>query len=278
MFVDNFPEGFFFIRCKATDMALDVNDGGMLNDYTMIIWPQKMVDSINQLWMHEDGFLINRKSGLVLDIRGGDIKKDKAIIQYARKPGLAHNQRWQYKDGYIFPAASPNLVLDIRGGEYKDAASIFLNSRLPGSNTTQQWLIQPFQDTRSKQDLALLRPPPLQKHLTEFPQPEDLCDYHRQVYHENMPTSSSSYSYSGKQIAGAAAFEGIRRYLLAQKKKDEPIVTPQARETIQSLVAQQMAELKDKIPSDQQQPCELVRTAEQAAASYFAREYESSSL
>ncbi|KAI8138608.1 ricin B lectin domain-containing protein [Fennellomyces sp. T-0311] len=264
MFVDNFPEGFFFIRCKEKPLAIDVNDGGMLNDYNIIIWPQKMVDSINQLWMHEDGFLINRKSGLVLDIRGGDIKRDKAIIQYARKPGLAHNQRWKYQDGYIFPAASPHLVLDIRGGEYKDAAAIFLNNKTPGS-TTQQWLLQPFEDARSKQDLALLRPPPLQKHLTEFPQPEDLCDYHRQVYNENI------HPCSGKQVAGAAAFEAIRRYLLAQKEKNEPIVTPQARDTIQSLVAQEMAALKNKIPPNEP---DLLRTAEQAASSYFAREYE----
>ena len=89
----------------------------------------------------------------------GDIKRDKAIIQYARKPGLAHNQRWKYEDGYIFPATSPNLVLDIRGGEFKDAASIFLNAK-SASSTTQQWLLQPFEDARSKQDLALLRPPP----------------------------------------------------------------------------------------------------------------------
>ncbi|KAI7860835.1 ricin B lectin domain-containing protein [Circinella umbellata] len=268
-FVENFPEGFFFIRCKAVEKAMDVNEGGMLNDYNIIIWPQKMVDSINQLWMHEDGFLINRKSGLVLDIRGGDIKKDKTIIQYARKPGLAQNQRWKYEEGYIFPASAPNLVLDVRGGELKDAASIFLNTKIPGS-TTQQWLIQPFEDARSKQDLALLRPPPLQKHLTDFPQPEDLCDYHRQVYLE----PSTDTPFSGKQIAGAAAFEGIRRYLLEQKNKNEPIVTPQARDSIQQLVLQQVTELKKQLNNNDP---EISKTAEQAASSYFAREYETTS-
>lgn len=68
--------------------------------------------------MHEDGFLINKKSGLVVDIRGGDIKKDKLLIQYARKPGLAYNQRWKYQDGYIFPEAAPHLVVDIRVSYY----------------------------------------------------------------------------------------------------------------------------------------------------------------
>ena len=41
----------------------------------------------------------------------------------------------------------------------------------------------------------------VQKHLTDFPQPEDLCDYHRLVYHDHKPSPSP------KQVAGAAAFE-----------------------------------------------------------------------
>ncbi|KAJ8656887.1 hypothetical protein O0I10_007484 [Lichtheimia ornata] len=264
-YVNDFPEGFFFIRCKAKPMALDVYGGGMLNDFNIIIWPQKMVDSINQLWMHEDGFLINRKSGLVLDIRGGDIKRDKAIIQYARKPGLAHNQRWKYQDGFISSAASPHLVLDIRGGDHKEAAQVFLNHK-DATSPTQQWLIQPFEDAKSKEDLALLRPPPLQKHLTDFPQPEDLCDYHRLVYHDHKPSPSP------KQVAGAAAFEAMRIYLATQKEKDEPVVTPQARDTLQTLVREQIAALQDLISA--QDRGEVLHTAEQAASGYFAREFE----
>ncbi|KAL1935946.1 hypothetical protein VTP01DRAFT_80 [Rhizomucor pusillus] len=265
-FVEDFPDGFFFIRCKNAEMALDVEGGGMLNDFNIIIWRQKMVDSINQLWMHEDGFLINRKSGLVLDIRGGDIKRDKAIIQYARKPGLAHNQRWKYKDGYIFSAASPHLVLDIRGGEIKDAANVFLNTKQPGS-ITQQWLIQPFEDAKAKKDLALLRPPPTQRHLTEFPQPEDLCDYHRLVYQENKLDPLP------KEVAGAAAFEAMKLYVAAQKEKGEPFATPGARDTLQKLVAQQLSILYSKFNLDEDK-ASLCRTAEQAAMNYFAREYE----
>lgn len=36
MFVENFPEGFFFIRCKHAKMALDVYAGGMLVRQTFI--------------------------------------------------------------------------------------------------------------------------------------------------------------------------------------------------------------------------------------------------
>ncbi|KAI8377745.1 ricin B lectin domain-containing protein [Radiomyces spectabilis] len=200
-FVDDFPHGFFFIRSKAKKMAIDVYDGGMLNEYNIIIWPQKMVDSINQLWMHEDGFLINKKSGLVLDIRGGDIKKDKVIIQYARKPGLAHNQRWKYQDGYIVSAAAPHLVLDIRGGDFKEGNQVFLNTK-DSTSSTQQWLLEPFQDARSEQDLALLRPPPLEKHQScTFPRPEELYSCYRSVFLENKPDATP------EQVAAAAGFQ-----------------------------------------------------------------------
>ncbi|KAL0076230.1 carbohydrate-binding module family 13 protein [Phycomyces blakesleeanus] len=153
---NDFSDGFFFIRSKDRPMAVDVNDGSMLNDAHIIIWPQKHTDSINQLWMHEDGFLLNKKSGLALDIRGGDIKKDKSLVQYARKSGLAYNQRWKYQDGFIFPAAAPHLSLDIRG-DHKEGSFIFLNTKMSGVSS-QQWLVEPFENERSKQDLELLRP------------------------------------------------------------------------------------------------------------------------
>ncbi|KAI7902031.1 uncharacterized protein BX663DRAFT_511503 [Cokeromyces recurvatus] len=47
--VSEFPDGFFFIRCEYQPYAIDVYGGSMTNDANIIIWPQKMVDSINQV-------------------------------------------------------------------------------------------------------------------------------------------------------------------------------------------------------------------------------------
>ncbi|CDH57388.1 hypothetical protein RO3G_16505 [Lichtheimia corymbifera JMRC:FSU:9682] len=223
-FVENFPEGFFFIRCKEAPMAMDVHGGGMTNDATIIIWQQKMTDSINQL-------IICRYP--VLDIKG-----DKAIIQYARKAGLATNQRWSYLDGYIFPTAAPHLVLDIRNGDdYKESSHLFLNTKNP-NNASQQWVIEPFEDHRSNQDLELLRPPPSKKHF-EFPSPEQLCDYYRLIYLEKQK------QVTDQALAGAAAFKAK---LLISHYRSSAV--------------------------SQQQLVDIVRGAEQAAASYFSREYE----
>ncbi|KAI8335113.1 ricin B lectin domain-containing protein [Chlamydoabsidia padenii] len=259
--VDDFPDGFFFIRCKEKDMTIDVNNGGMLNDATMIIWPQKMVDSINQLWMHEEGFLINKKSGLVIDIRGGDIKKDKPLIQYARKPGLAHNQRWQYKDGFIFPQASPHLVIDIRGGDFKETNGLFLNTKNTSSKT-QQWLIQPFENEKSKDELALLRPPPSNR-TSCVARPEELCDFYRMVYIEKQQ------GLSNKEMTGAAAFKAIKDHIAHQKKIQQPIVTADARDIIQALARKEIQTL-----CRQEEIQDLIQATEQSALNYFVREYE----
>ncbi|KAI8097361.1 uncharacterized protein BX664DRAFT_326199 [Halteromyces radiatus] len=260
--VDQFPDGFFFMRCKEKPMAVDVNGGAMTNDATMIIWPQKLIDSINQLWMHEDGFLINKKSGLVIDIRGGDIKKDKVLIQYARKPGLAHNQRWKYQDGFIFPQAAPHLVIDIRGGDFKETNVLFLNTKDINSKT-QQWYIQPFENEKSQDELALLRPSPNLR-TSSFPRPEELCDSYRIVYIENKQDPLEN------EMAGAAAFKAIKTYIAQQKEKQQPILTPSARDSIQQLAKTEVLSLSH----GQQDTRGLIQAAEQAALSYFAREYE----
>ncbi|KAF7731877.1 hypothetical protein EC973_007708 [Apophysomyces ossiformis] len=253
------------MRCKAKAMAIDVSGGSMTNDAHIIIWPQKYVDSINQLWIHEDGFLINKKSGLVIDIRGGDIKKDKLIIQYARKPGLAHNQRWKYQDGYIFPAADPNLVLDIKGGDYKETNPIYLNRKDPQSQT-QQWLIEPFHNEKSDAELALLCPSPLQQ-TSLFPKPEELYDCYRSIYREQKPNPTSS------ELAGAAAFKAMKTYIANQKSKDEPIINDSARSTLEKMVHQEVLRLLEDRHQEGDR-VQLVRSAEQAAQSYFVREYE----
>ncbi|SAM05274.1 hypothetical protein [Absidia glauca] len=221
-----------------------------------------MVDSINQLWMHEDGFLINKKSGLVVDIRGGDIKKDKLLIQYARKPGLAHNQRWKYKDGFIFPQAAPHLVIDIRGGDFKETNGLFLNTKDINSRT-QQWLIQPFENEKSGDELALLRPSPNIR-TSSFARPEELCDDYRMVYIEKKQDPSAN------ELTGAAAFKAIKDYIAHQKETQQPIVGPHARDAIQQLARK---EIQSLCPNHQDTR-DLVNAAEQSALSYFAREYE----
>ncbi|KAL9548636.1 hypothetical protein MBANPS3_005591 [Mucor bainieri] len=261
-----FPQGFFFIRCKSQPFAVDVNGGSMTNDATIIIWPQKMVDSINQLWMHEEGFLINKKSGLVLDIRGGSIERDKVIIQYARKPGLAHNQRWTYQNGFIFPTSAPHLVLDIRNGEFKNGNTVYLNTKNLHSKT-QQWIIQPFENEKSINELALLRPSPLQRTST-FPRQDELYDCYRLVYLE------PNQRVTAEQLAGAAAFKAMKDFIEQYKQTHQgPVVADeQTRPALLELVKKEVVQaLTSKHVEHNLQ--ELVQSSISVAEAYFSREY-----
>ncbi|KAL0097107.1 carbohydrate-binding module family 13 protein [Phycomyces blakesleeanus] len=242
--VNKFPSGFFFIRCKAQPMAVDVNGGSMT------------------LWMHEDGFIINKKSGLVLDIRGGELKKDKLVIQYSRKPGLAQNQRWSYDDGFIFPTAAPHLVLDIKGGDYKETSGIYLNEK-DTTIPTQRWLIEPFETPKSKEELALLRPSPL-LHTNSFPRPEELFGFYRSFYREHRTDMTM------EQIAGAIAFKAIKDYVELQKQNNESITNDDARQALNKLVAEEIVSNAEAVDNKRK----LLQIAEQAAVNYYVREYD----
>ncbi|KAI9013821.1 hypothetical protein CLU79DRAFT_392659 [Phycomyces nitens] len=211
--------------------------------------------------MYEDGFIINKKSGLVLDIRGGELKKDKLLIQYSRKPGLAQNQRWSYEEGFIFPTAAPHLVMDIRGGDYRETSGIYLNEKditIP----TQRWLIEPFETPKSKEELSLLRPSPLQ-HTNSFPRPEELFGLYRSFYHDKRSDMTMD------EMAGAIAFKAIKDYVELQKQNDEP-TNDDPRQSISRLVAEEIVSNAQNVENKRK----LLQIAEQAAVNYYVREYD----
>ncbi|KAI8095344.1 hypothetical protein BDF21DRAFT_469944 [Thamnidium elegans] len=237
--VPNFPDGFFFIRCKHQPFAMDVNMGSMLVNIYIITW-------------------------LVIDIKGGGIEREKLIIQYARKPGLAQNQRWTYRDGYICSSSAPHLVLDIRGGEYKNGNNIYLNAKNLHSQT-QQWIIQPFQNEKSNAELSLLRPSPLQRTST-FPRQEELYDCYRLVYLESGKTVTP------EQLAGAAAFKGLKDYIDLVKKEGPIIADENTRKELVNQIQREVIQVlhSNQVNSDIN---ELVTSAKTVAESYFIREY-----
>lgn len=133
-----------------------------------------------------------------------------------------------------------------QGGDFKETNGIFLNIKDLRSKT-QQWLIQPFTDEKSQEELALLRPPPSKythrkksaplpwTHFTlcvgvctsSIVRPEEMYDSYRMTYIEKQQGLST------KTLTGAAAFKALKDHIARQKKIQQPIVTPQAHDTIQ---------------------------------------------
>ncbi|RUS19178.1 hypothetical protein BC937DRAFT_87893 [Endogone sp. FLAS-F59071] len=70
---EEFPEGYFFIKSHKNGMVLDVEEASKQHfnvdlrlqiNARVIVWPQKFRDNANQLWSHDNGFIINKCSGL----------------------------------------------------------------------------------------------------------------------------------------------------------------------------------------------------------------------
>ncbi|ORX62746.1 hypothetical protein DM01DRAFT_356040 [Hesseltinella vesiculosa] len=136
-------------------MVLDVALDSLKQAAKICVWSKKAgKEAANQLWMYDNGYIINKHSGLVLDVQGGLLKSDTQIIQYKRKMTEdAHNQVWCYReDGIIYPRIDPNLVLDIRGNWTKPGTVVLLYERKFKDNDNQLWDLIPV-DGSSKSSL-----------------------------------------------------------------------------------------------------------------------------
>ncbi|KAI8374464.1 ricin B lectin domain-containing protein [Radiomyces spectabilis] len=146
-------------------MVLDVSWDSVKSNAKVIVWPKKDTDNDNQLWTYDNGYIINKNSGLgkvmllglwkyvlltycfraLLLSSVGYTGGDKQVIQYKRKMiEDAQNQRWYYReDGFIYPQVDPNLVLDIRGNWTKPGTVVLLYERKYQDNENQLWDLIP---------------------------------------------------------------------------------------------------------------------------------------
>ncbi|CAO3676681.1 unnamed protein product [Umbelopsis vinacea] len=137
----NFPPGWFYIQSRCDHkMVLDVEWDSLKTSARIVAWPRKEKLNNNQLWSYDQGFLINKNSGLVLDIIGGALQNDRQLIQQKRKMIEGSNdQRWFYReDGYLYPRNDPNL-----GNSDKPGAQILLYNRKYEDNLNQLWDLIP---------------------------------------------------------------------------------------------------------------------------------------
>lgn len=142
---------WFYLKHKASGLVLSVEHGFWL-DHTKVgakiaLSHQRLCGSSSrhalldlQLWRFEDGFIINRRTGLVLDVWESIFKPGTKIIQWSRSPPeKPANQQWEVSDGLIQPKSYPNLVLDVDGDATCDGSTICLGERKETKNVDQRW-------------------------------------------------------------------------------------------------------------------------------------------
>ncbi|KAG0307670.1 hypothetical protein BGZ98_010139, partial [Dissophora globulifera] len=146
-----FPsQKWFYIKSKASNLVLDV-EHGFFRDHTKAgayteLNNQKLYASSTkhallelQLWRFEDGYIINRRTGMVLDVGEGTLKAGARLVQWTRRSTGKANQQWAVDNGFIHIKSNRNLVLDIDGDGTRDGARISLNERKEKKNLDQRW-------------------------------------------------------------------------------------------------------------------------------------------
>jgi len=145
-----FPtQAWFYIKSKASGFVLDV-EHGFLRDHSkpganIELNHQKLRASAKrhallelQLWKFQDGFVINRRTGLVLDVAQATLLTGTRVIQWSRKSENNENQQWAVTNGFIHLKSRPNYVLDIDGDGTRDGAKLSIKERKEKKNLDQR--------------------------------------------------------------------------------------------------------------------------------------------
>ncbi|KAF5353436.1 hypothetical protein D9756_008038 [Leucocoprinus leucothites] len=135
-----FPDGSFFIRNVASGKVLDVQHGST-ECYPL---GRKESGFDNQLWRYDNGFLVNKASGLVLEVPGfeggGDISPGTALqINAKRERPESLNQLWAYNYQYIMPY-DPKVVIWGQDGDVSTPGSKAVVDRMIHEEVTQKWM------------------------------------------------------------------------------------------------------------------------------------------
>lgn len=144
---NDFPPGYFFIRNVESNLVLDIADGSTAPGGRVILWDKKPSDNDNQLWKYDEGFLVNKKSGLVLEVpgyeNGGNINPGTALVQNKRREQpKSLNQLWAYNYGYLMPY-DPKVVVSAEGDNLTRGAAVAVDRAVDfPNNIRQQWTLE----------------------------------------------------------------------------------------------------------------------------------------
>lgn len=137
-----FPPGHFLIRNIESNLVLDVKDGSKANGASVILWSRN--NKSNQIWSYDEGFIVNKNSGLVLEIsgyeNGGNITPGSKLVQAERRDQPSSiNQLWAYNYQYIMPY-DPKVVLAAQDDNIQAGSLIVVDKSVDfPNNIRQQW-------------------------------------------------------------------------------------------------------------------------------------------
>ncbi|KAI9276286.1 hypothetical protein BY458DRAFT_472874 [Sporodiniella umbellata] len=152
---NSFPLGYFYIVSRLNDLVLDIRESEHAAIGSKIVMNTRKPlspERDSQLWIHQDGFLTNKQSGLVLDINRADgvvaffTRESKLYLDKMKDQESANDQRFGFEidTGYIFVLSDPHIVIDIRHEDINEDARVMVYHKKPIEEAVNQlWLVEP---------------------------------------------------------------------------------------------------------------------------------------
>ncbi|KAI8994868.1 hypothetical protein BDB01DRAFT_774382 [Pilobolus umbonatus] len=264
---NNFPLGYFYIVSKLSGLVMDLRDPENATVLTKIIMAEKKPTSPerdSQLWIHQNGFLTNKLSGLVLDVNRAEsfkaifTRENRLYLDRMKEPEEAVDQRFGYdpENGYIYTLSNPESVAHILHEDTKVDTRVIIHSRKPAEKAlNQQWtfeLADPPRmldsDDEDEDDSKRERMKAWfgnwkgwGKKKNQVLSEKELEEANKKVYKEKK--TGASYEL----IAGAVAYQAVQMWEKKQRESGQDVKFGIARKLVASLAAAELSKvLKDR--------------------------------
>ncbi|KAI9321326.1 hypothetical protein BX666DRAFT_1900932 [Dichotomocladium elegans] len=306
MTIDNgFPISYFYIVSKLNGMVIDVENPEAAQDGSRVVMAPKVEEKPardTQLFIHQDGFLTNKRTGLVLDIDHagtftGIFTGEKSLFLDQMKEENADDQRFGYdaEFGHIYRLSDPRKVFDIKGSKDEAGTRVVMYKRKEEVEeaANQLWTIEladppkPVDsDDEEEDDSKRARINAWfgswwgwGRKKNEVLDERELEEANKKVYEEKK---KSHFSY--ELLAGAAAFAAVKMWEHKREEDGQPMDHALVKQLIAGFAAAEITKLiqdhrtdddddDDDEDKKQKKVGIMQRMAISAATNYFESKY-----
>ncbi|GAA5805907.1 hypothetical protein EDC94DRAFT_607563 [Helicostylum pulchrum] len=289
-----FPLGYFYIVSKMNDLVIDLRGPETATLAAKIVMAAKKPVSPerdSQLWIHQNGFLTNKSTGLVLDINKAEsfvaifTKENRLYLDKMKEQEAANDQRFGYEaeTGYIYALCNRDLVVDIRHEDTKEDARVMVYQKKPIEEAINQlWTIElgdpPRMIDSDDEDEDDSKRERMKawfgnwkgwgRKKGEVMAEKDLEEANQKVYKDKK--SKASYEL----IAAAAAYEAVNVWEKKQKEDGNEVHHSTAKKLIAGIAAKELVKLlaergDEDIKNNKQKNDLITNMTKSAAINYF---------
>ncbi|KAI8891399.1 carbohydrate-binding module family 13 protein [Backusella circina FSU 941] len=263
----SFPLGYFYIISKLNGLAMDLRDPTNASVRAKVVMAAKKPESPerdSQLWIHQNGFLTNKSTGLVLDVNKAEsfiaifTGESRLYLDQMKEEESANDQRFGYESetGYIYTIFNDELVVDIRHEDVNEDARVMIYKKKPLEHASNQlWTIELADPPRvvevddEEDDSKRARLRAWFDNLKEDHKKRevvaeaDLKEANQKVYKQKKAKISLYTYFSYELLAGAVAFEAVNLWEKKQEEEGKEVHHATAKKLIASLAAAELSKI-----------------------------------